>query len=198
EFLRDENLSQYSVIIVDDAHGRTLVSDALCALLKQLILRRPDLKCIVTSQIREEADILANYFLANMFLHEPTVQFRVLDEYAIEPVSDYLDNSLIKVLQIHLSKPEGDILVFLTDQEDVNRACKSLHERMRGLRSYALPELLIVPVYDVPVPSEMQTLVYGGPPTGFRKVVLAPSTAEASLAIDNVLYIVDSGVHKQF
>ncbi|XP_026378320.1 probable pre-mRNA-splicing factor ATP-dependent RNA helicase DEAH5 [Papaver somniferum] len=198
EFLGDENLSQYSVIIVDDAHGRTLVSDTICCLLKQLILRRPGLQCIITSQIREEADILAKYFLANVFRHEPTVPFRVLDEYALEPVSDYLDSSLTKVLQIHLTKPEGDILVFLTDQEDVNRAFKSLHERMRGLRNHTLLELLIVPVYDVPVPSEMQTMVYGRPPTGFRKVILAPSTAEASLAIENVLYIVDSGVQKQF
>ncbi|RZC67410.1 hypothetical protein C5167_011093 [Papaver somniferum] len=197
EFLRDENLSQYSVIIVDDAHRRTLVSDALCCLLKPLILRRPGLKCIITSQIREEADVLADFFLANVFLYEPILPYRVLVEYPLEPVSDYLDSSLITVLQIHLTKPEGDILVFLTDQEDVKRACESLHERMRGLRNIA-PELLIVPVYGVPVPSEMQTMVYGRPSTGFRKVVLAPSTTEASLAIDNVLYIVDSGLQKQF
>ncbi|XP_026437623.1 probable pre-mRNA-splicing factor ATP-dependent RNA helicase DEAH5 [Papaver somniferum] len=196
EFVRDENLSQYSVIIVDDAHWRTIVSDTICCLLKSLILRRPGLKCIITSQIREEADVLADYFLANVFLYEPKT-FYVVDEYPIEPVSDYLDSSLIQVLQIHLTKPEGDILVILTDQEDVIRAYHSLHERMSGLRNI-VPELLIVPVYDVPVPSEMQAKVYGRTPTGFRKVVLAPCTAEASLSIHNVLYVVDSGAEKQF
>ena len=73
--------------------------------------------------------------------------------YTREPETDYLDASLITVMQIHLSEPAGDILIFLTGQEEIDTACEVLFERMKSMGP-EVPELIILPVYGA-LPSEM-------------------------------------------
>ena len=71
-----------------------------------------------------------------------------------EPETDYLEAALLAVMQIHLEEPAGDILLFLTGQEEIDTACQILHERMKKLGGDA-PELIILPVYSA-LPTEMQ------------------------------------------
>jgi len=115
--------------------------------------------------------------------------------YTKEPESDYLDASLITVMQIHLSEPPGDILVFLTGQEEIDTSCEILYERMKALGPQ-VPELLILPVYAA-LPSEMQSKIFDPPPPGTRKVVIATNLAETSITIDGIYYVVDPGFVKQ-
>lgn len=112
-----------------------------------------------------------------------------------EPESDYMDAALITVMQIHLTEPEGDILLFLTGQEEIDTAAQILFERMKSLGS-AVPELVILPVYSA-LPSEMQSRIFEPAPPGSRKVVIATNIAEASLTIDGIYYVVDPGFSKQ-
>ena len=74
-------------------------------------------------------------------------------------------------MQIHLSEPPGDVLLFLTGQEEIDTACQILYERMKSLGDN-LPELIILPVYSA-LPSEMQTRIFDAAPPGSRKVVVA-------------------------
>lgn len=115
--------------------------------------------------------------------------------YTKELESDYLDACLITVMQIHLTEPPGDILVFLTGQEEIDTACEILYERVKSLGPEA-PELLILPVYSA-LPSEMQTRIFEPAPPGSRKVVIATNIAETSLTIDGIFYVVDPGFVKQ-
>ncbi|CAL5401635.1 unnamed protein product [Camellia sinensis] len=115
--------------------------------------------------------------------------------YTKQPESDYLDASVITVLQIHLTGPEGDVLLFLTAQEEIDHACQSLYERMKGLGKN-VPELIILPVYSA-LPSEMQSRIFDPVPPGKRKVVLATNIAEASLAIDGIYNVIDPDFAKQ-
>ena len=71
-----------------------------------------------------------------------------------------MDAALITVMQIHLSEPEGDILLFLTGQDEIDTAAATLYERMKSLGP-AVPELIILPVYSA-LPSEMQVCRFGG------------------------------------
>ncbi|GJX91829.1 probable pre-mRNA-splicing factor ATP-dependent RNA helicase DEAH5 [Tanacetum coccineum] len=96
---------------------------------------------------------------------------------------------------IHLTEPEGDILVFLTGQEEIDHACQCLFERMKGLGKN-VPELIILPVYSA-LPSEMQSRIFEPAPPGKRKVVVATNIAEASLTIDGIFYVIDPGFAKQ-
>ncbi|KAJ6845430.1 putative pre-mRNA-splicing factor ATP-dependent RNA helicase DEAH5 [Iris pallida] len=194
EILVDENLSQYSVIMLDEAHERTIHTDVLFGLLKKLIKRRTDLRLIVTSATLDAEKFSGYFFNCNIFTI-PGRTFPVEILYTKQPESDYLDAALITVLQIHLTEPEGDILLFLTGQEEIDHACQSLYERMKGLGK-DVPELIILPVYSA-LPSEMQSRIFDPAPPGKRKVVVATNIAEASLTIDGIFYVIDPGFAKQ-
>lgn len=194
EILIDEDLSQYSVVMLDEAHERTIHTDVLFGLLKQLVKRRPDLRLIVTSATLDAEKFSGYFFNCNIFTI-PGRTFPVEILYTKQPESDYLDASLITVLQIHLTEPEGDILLFLTGQEEIDYACQSLYERMKGLGKN-VPELIILPVYSA-LPSEMQSRIFDPAPPGKRKVVVATNIAEASLTIDGIFYVIDPGFAKQ-
>ncbi|KAJ4744922.1 hypothetical protein LUZ62_058708 [Rhynchospora pubera] len=193
EILVDENLSKYSVIMLDEAHERTIHTDVLFGLLKQLIRRRKDLRLIVTSATLDAEKFSGYFFNCNIFTI-PGRTFPVEILYTKQPETDYLDAALITVLQIHLTEPEGDILLFLTGQEEIDHACQCLYERMKGLGKN-VPELIILPVYSA-LPSEMQSRIFDPAPPGKRKVVVATNIAEASLTIDGIFYVVDPGFAK--
>lgn len=193
EILVDENLSQYSVIMLDEAHERTIHTDVLFGLLKQLVKRRSDMRLIVTSATLDAEKFSGYFFNCNIFTI-PGRTFPVEILYTKQPESDYLDAALITVLQIHLTEPEGDILLFLTGQEEIDHACQCLYERMKGLGK-DVPELIILPVYSA-LPSEMQSKIFDPAPPGKRKVVVATNIAEASLTIDGIYYVVDPGFAK--
>ena len=89
----------------------------------------------------------------------------------------------------------GDILVFLTGQEEIETAQELLEEKKRKLGS-KIKELMIVPIY-ANLPSDMQAKVFEKTPPNARKVVLATNIAETSLTIDNIIYVIDPGFNKQ-
>ncbi|XP_048448906.1 ATP-dependent RNA helicase DHX8-like, partial [Rhincodon typus] len=194
ECLIDPDLSPYAIIMLDEAHERTIHTDVLFGLLKKTVKKRPDMKLIVTSATLDAVKFSQYFYEAPIFtIPGRTYPVEVL--YTKEPETDYLDASLITVMQIHLTEPPGDILVFLTGQEEIDTACEILYERMKSMGP-DVPELIILPVYSA-LPSEMQTRIFDPAPPGSRKVVIATNIAETSLTIDGIYYVVDPGFVKQ-
>ncbi|KAK0414294.1 hypothetical protein QR680_007254 [Steinernema hermaphroditum] len=194
ECLVDPELKGYSCIMLDEAHERTIHTDVLFGLLKGIVKRRKDLKLIVTSATLDACKFSEYFFEAPIFTI-PGRTFPVEILYTKDPESDYLEAAQTTVMQIHLTEPPGDILVFLTGQEEIDTSCEILYERMKKLGSDA-PELIVLPVYSA-LPSEMQTRIFEPAPKGSRKVVIATNIAETSLTIDGIYYVVDPGFVKQ-
>jgi ATP-dependent RNA helicase DHX8/PRP22 len=194
EYLADNDLTRYAALMLDEAHERTIHTDVLFGLLKDLCRRRPDLKIIVTSATLDAGKFSDYFFMCPIFTI-PGRTFPVEILYVKDPESDYLEAGIITVMQIHLDQPAGDILVFLTGQEEIDTCCETLFTRMEALGDLA-PELIILPVYSA-LPSEMQSRIFEPAPAGTRKCIVATNIAEASLTIDGIMYVVDPGFSKQ-
>lgn len=203
EAMNDNDLQRYSTIILDEAHERTLATDILMGLLKGVAARRPDLRIIIMSATLD-AQKFQIYFNNAPLLAVPGRTHPVEIFYTPEPERDYLEAAIRTVIQIHLSEPEGDILLFLTGEEEIEDACRKINlEVDEGVRANDAGPLKVYPLYGTLPPAQQQKIfepapksrISGGRPG--RKVVVATNIAETSLTIDGIVYVIDPGFSKQ-
>eukprot|EP01040_Poterioochromonas_malhamensis_P002884 gene2884-3068_t len=197
EFLTEPDLASYSIMMIDEAHERTLHTDVLFGLVKDISRFRDqdDFRLIISSATLD-AEKFSEYFdNANIFMI-PGRMFPVEIFYTKTPEADYIDAVIVSILQIHITQPlPGDILVFLTGQEEIETVVEILNFRTKGLGS-KIKELVICPIYSN-LPSEMQAKIFDKVPDYARKVVIGTNIAETSLTIDGICYVIDIGFCKQ-
>ncbi|ANQ09335.1 Adenosinetriphosphatase [Plasmodium coatneyi] len=133
ETLTDKDLDKYSVIIMDEAHERSINTDVLLGILKNICLKRNDLKLLVTSATIDSKKF--SEFFGNAPIYNIQGRtFKVHLEYLRSPCNDYIECAVQKAIEIHISDNNydnnfGDILIFMTGQEDINATCYLLSER---------------------------------------------------------------------
>ncbi|CAG5096806.1 Oidioi.mRNA.OKI2018_I69.XSR.g14789.t1.cds [Oikopleura dioica] len=194
EFLNEPDLASYSVIIVDEAHERTLHTDILFGLVKDIARFRPDLKVLIASATLD-AEKFSTFFDDAPIFRIPGRRYPVTTYYTKAPEADYIEATVVSVMQIHVTQPLGDILVFLTGQEEIEKVCEELSERVRKLGT-KIKELIVLPIY-ANLPSDQQARIFEPTPPKARKVVVATNIAETSLTIDGITYVIDPGFSKQ-
>ena len=194
EFLSEPDLASYSCMMIDEAHERTLHTDVLFGLVKDIARFRPDLKLLISSATLD-AEKFSEYFDFAPIFRIPGRRYPVEILYAKAPEADYLYASAITALQIHVTQPPGDVLIFLSGQEEIETCEELLIQRTKGLGT-KIGELVICPIY-ANLPSDMQAKIFEPTPLGARKIVIATNIAETSLTIDGIKYVIDPGFCKQ-
>ncbi|SMN22878.1 similar to Saccharomyces cerevisiae YGL120C PRP43 RNA helicase in the DEAH-box family [Maudiozyma saulgeensis] len=201
EAMEDHDLSRYSCIVLDEAHERTLATDILMGLLKQVVVRRPDLKLIIMSATLD-AEKFQRYFCDAPLLAVPGRTFPVELYYTPEFQRDYLDSAIRTVLQIHATEDAGDILLFLTGEDEIEEAVRKISlEADQLVREEGCGPMSVYPLYGSLPPHQQQRIFEPAPESHNgrpgRKVVISTNIAETSLTIDGIVYVVDPGFSKQ-
>ncbi|XP_060796794.1 pre-mRNA-splicing factor ATP-dependent RNA helicase PRP16 isoform X1 [Neoarius graeffei] len=192
ESLRESDLDHYSAVIMDEAHERSLNTDVLFGLLREVVSRRSDLKLIVTSATMD-SDKFAAFFGNVPVFHIPGRTFPVDILFSKTPQEDYVEAAVKQALQIHLSGMVGDILIFMPGQEDIEVTSDQIVERLQELEN--APALAVLPIYSQ-LPSDLQAKIFQKAPDGVRKCIVATNIAETSLTVDGIMFVVDAGYCK--
>ncbi|OZJ04713.1 hypothetical protein BZG36_01812 [Bifiguratus adelaidae] len=203
ETMMDPLLSKYSVIMVDEAHERTLYTDILIGILKKIQRKRPELRLIISSATLD-AESFYGFFNHNT-TDDPskdTVSIISLEGrmypvdilYTNEPVPDYVESTIQTVFDIHTKEAEGDILVFMTGRDEIDTVVQEIYTRAVTLPAKS-PKILALPIY-AGLPADQQMEIFDTTPANTRKVVVATNIAEASITIEGIAYVVDCGFVK--
>ncbi|XP_045199872.2 uncharacterized protein LOC123554063 [Mercenaria mercenaria] len=199
ECLVDTHLSKYSCVIIDEAHERSIYTDLLLGMLKQTLSKRPELKVVITSATIDP-DLFVTYFGGMEKCPVLKVSGRTFPVDVIWDGNnsetpfpdDYMNKALNKAIEIHNSSSteDGDILVFLTSPAETETCAGKMKRCVKE------NNVLCLQLHGKLKPEEQQQ-VFAQTPSGKRKVVFATNSAETSITIPGIKFVVDAGVVKE-
>ncbi|EEF56354.1 helicase-related protein [Borreliella burgdorferi] len=188
ELKKDTLLYEYDVIIIDEAHERSLNIDFILGLIKDISRKRDDFKIIVSSATIN-TKIFSKYFNNAPVVSIETITYPVQIIYN-PPLLNTSKGMILKIKEIVLNvikeKKAGDILIFLSGEKEIKETIKELQE----LNSKK--NLIIFPLYGR-MPKEAQEQIFMTTPKNKRKIIVSTNIAETSITIENIKIVIDSG-----
>lgn len=194
ELRSDPMLLKYSIIIVDEAHERSLNIDFILGLLKDILKKRDDFKVLVSSATIN-AQLFSDYFNGAPVISVKTSPFPVEEKYfKVKDVEDSKEQiSLICSIMgdIENKGEPGDVLIFLPGEGAIKDCCSQLEMLNRAING----SMVVMPLYARLSPED-QNRVFDVLPEGKRKVVVATNIAETSITINGIVHVIDPGYAK--
>lgn len=205
EIMKDPLLSKYSVVMLDEAHERSLYTDIILGLVRKIQQKREDLRVIVASATLD-AEEIKDFFNRNetddasldtaAILSIEGRAFPVDIHYTIDPVPDYIKATVDTIVKLHVNEQPGDVLAFLTGMDEVTTVTRMLIEEAKQLlKKKDLMRMHVVPMHGS-LPAAEQMKAFERTPKNCRKIVVATNIAETSITINGIVYIVDCGFVK--
>tara|TARA_R110002110_G_scaffold383245_2_gene594613 strand:+ start:55605 stop:59462 length:3858 start_codon:yes stop_codon:yes gene_type:complete len=186
ETQNDRLLLNYDVIIVDEAHERSLNIDILLGLLKRIINKRSDLKIIVTSATIQ-LEKFSRFFNEAPIVEVSGRQYPVENRFLLEPNIDTdMTGLIVECVKKITQEGPGDILIFQSGEKEIREVIDVL-DRLK------LRNTTIMPLYSRLNQQQQQQIfksVVG------RKIVVTTNVAETSITVPNIRFVIDSGLHK--
>ncbi|WKC75605.1 helicase-related protein [Borreliella yangtzensis] len=188
ELKKDTLLYEYDVIIIDEAHERSLNIDFILGLIKDISKKRDDFKIIISSATIN-TKVFSKYFNNAPVVSIETITYPVQIIYN-PPLLNTSKGMILKIKEIVLNvikeKKTGDILIFLSGEKEIKETIKELQE----LNSKK--NLIILPLYGR-MPKEAQEQIFIATPKNKRKIIVSTNIAETSITIENIKIVIDSG-----
>jgi len=188
ETVQDRDLLAYDTIIVDEAHERSLNIDFILGYLRTLLLKRKDLKLIITSATIDTAKFAQAFDKAPIIevsgrMYPVEVRYRPIDPIKEEKgETTYVDEVVSCVENLQQERRFDDILIFLPTEQDIRETCERLAKRCSGL---------VLPLF-AKLSAGNQRLVFS--PANQQKIIVATNIAETSLTIPGIKYVIDAGL----
>ena len=184
EIQTDRFLNQYSCLIIDEAHERSLNNDFILGYLKQLLPRRPDLKVIITSATIDVERFSKHFNNAPIIevsgrTYPVEVRYRPVAE---EDDQDQLQGILNAVDELQ-AEGRGDILIFMNGEREIRDTAEALQKQN-------LKHTEILPLFARLSAQEQNKIFH---PSGLNRIVLATNVAETSLTVPGIKYVIDPG-----
>lgn len=197
ECLNSKALKKYDVVILDEAHERSLDTDILTALLKNESKTRKHFRLIITSATLDVA-LFSQYFNNAPVISIPGRQFDIEILHSACKSDKRVEYVVNAAIRIHLHESTGDILAFLTGSEECERAKALCYEALERLVGQGKPvaSMLILALYGA-MSGEEQAKVFKSTPKDCRKVVFSTNISETSITVDGIGFVIDCGYVKQ-
>nr|XP_019051332.1 ATP-dependent RNA helicase prh1 [Kwoniella bestiolae CBS 10118]OCF30262.1 ATP-dependent RNA helicase prh1 [Kwoniella bestiolae CBS 10118] len=213
-------LLKYDIIVIDEAHERTLNTDFLCGALKKVQRIRKDmvaqqkqngngkmkegkgqgevreLKLVIMSATLDPGKFQRFFETGREALLVKGRMYDVLTQHTTNPVDDFIETAARQVMNIHCNpKNEGDVLVFMPGSDEIEN-CVELLKRAGKQLPEDQPQIQVLPLYAA-LPPTAQAKIFSTPPKNTRRVIVATNIAETSMTIPGVSFVVDTGYKKE-